>query len=234
MTSLRIAFAGTPQFALPALRALLDSPHRVVGVLTQPDRPAGRGRELRASPIKLLAAERGVPVAQPATLRTPEAVAPLREWSPDIAARILGTNRWLNNPDSAAHVMWPRAADALSVMHASAAGHDPADAINGPKTYAFDKTLLDPDYPGAVVDAWMIQALSGRQASSSGGANIAPGEIDVHVLDQPNTTPGPKTQYKEAWEPRGTVYTLASAAVEQAADERGMAMAFTAVRHFRH
>ena len=78
MTSLRIAFAGTPQFALPALRALLDSPHRVVGVLTQPDRPAGRGRELRASPIKLLAAERGVPVAQPATLRTPEAVAPLR------------------------------------------------------------------------------------------------------------------------------------------------------------
>jgi len=84
MTSLRIAFAGTPQFALPALRALLDSPHRVVGVLTQPDRPAGRGRELRASPIKLLAAERGVPVAQPATLRTPEAMAPLREWSPDL------------------------------------------------------------------------------------------------------------------------------------------------------
>jgi len=84
MTSLRIAFAGTPQFALPALRALLDSPHRVVGVLTQPDRPAGRGRELRASPIKLLATERGVPVAQPATLRTPEAMAPLREWSPDL------------------------------------------------------------------------------------------------------------------------------------------------------
>ena len=84
MTSLRIAFAGTPQFALPALRALLDSPHRVVGVLTQPDRPAGRGRELRASPIKLLAAERGVPVAQPATLKTPEGLAPLREWSPDL------------------------------------------------------------------------------------------------------------------------------------------------------
>ena len=66
------------------LRALLDSHHRVVGVLTQPDRPAGRGRELRASPVKLLAAERGVPVAQPQTLKTPEGLGPLREWSPDL------------------------------------------------------------------------------------------------------------------------------------------------------
>jgi methionyl-tRNA formyltransferase len=81
---LRIAFAGTPEFALPALRALLDSPHRVVGVLTQPDRPAGRGRELRASPVKLLAAERGLPVAQPGTLKTQEGRAALIEWSPDL------------------------------------------------------------------------------------------------------------------------------------------------------
>jgi methionyl-tRNA formyltransferase len=81
---LRIAFAGTPQFALPALRALLDSPHRVVGVLTQPDRPAGRGRELRASPVKLLAAAHGLPVAQPATLKTPEGRAALDQWSPDL------------------------------------------------------------------------------------------------------------------------------------------------------
>jgi hypothetical protein len=147
---------------------------------------------------------------------------PLRDWDPDIAARILGTNRWLNNPDSGAHVMWPRASDALDVMHASASGLDPADAIGGPKTYAFDRTLSDPDYPGAVIDAWMIQALSGRQAADRGGTNVPSGEIDVHVLGQPNTTPGPKSTYKEAWEPRGTVYTLMSAAVEQAADERGM------------
>jgi methionyl-tRNA formyltransferase len=70
MTSLRIAFAGTPQFALPALRALLGSRHRVVGVLTQPDRPAGRGQQLRASPVKLLAQEAHLPLAQPSTLRT--------------------------------------------------------------------------------------------------------------------------------------------------------------------
>lgn len=85
MTSLRIAFAGTPAFALPALRALLASRHHVVGVLTQPDRPAGRGRELRASPVKLLAAAQpGLPVAQPATLKTPEGRAILHEWSPDL------------------------------------------------------------------------------------------------------------------------------------------------------
>jgi methionyl-tRNA formyltransferase len=84
MTSLRIAFAGTPQFAVPALRALLASPYRVVGALTQPDRPAGRGRDLRASPIKLLALEHSLPLAQPATLRTPEGRAPLEQWAPDL------------------------------------------------------------------------------------------------------------------------------------------------------
>jgi methionyl-tRNA formyltransferase len=85
MTSLRIAFAGTPQFAVPALRALLASPHHVVGVLTQPDRPAGRGRELRASPVKLLATSQpGLPIAQPATLRTPEGRATLEQWAPDL------------------------------------------------------------------------------------------------------------------------------------------------------
>ena len=85
MTSLRIAFAGTPTFALPALRALLASRHRVVGVLTQPDRPAGRGRELRASPVKLLASTvRTLPIAQPPTLKTPEGRAILHEWSPDL------------------------------------------------------------------------------------------------------------------------------------------------------
>jgi methionyl-tRNA formyltransferase len=83
MTSLRIAFAGTPQFALPALRACLTSAHRVVGVLTQPDRPAGRGRELRSSPVKLLALEAGLPLAQPAKF-TSEEHTPLAEWKPDV------------------------------------------------------------------------------------------------------------------------------------------------------
>jgi methionyl-tRNA formyltransferase len=84
MTSLRIAFAGTPQFALPALQALLKSRHQVVGVLTQPDRPAGRGQQMRASPVKLLALDAQVPLAQPPTLKTPESRAELAQWAADV------------------------------------------------------------------------------------------------------------------------------------------------------
>ncbi|HEX7418088.1 MAG TPA: methionyl-tRNA formyltransferase [Steroidobacteraceae bacterium] len=80
---LRVAFAGTPEFALPALAALGEA-HEIVGVLTQPDRPAGRGRALAASPVKQAALLRGWRIAQPATLRAPEACAPLIAWSPDV------------------------------------------------------------------------------------------------------------------------------------------------------
>jgi len=80
---LRIAFAGTPEFALPTLAALARSPHRLVGVLTQPDRPAGRGRALRESPVKRLAAELQLPLSQPSELRSREARAALSSWAAD-------------------------------------------------------------------------------------------------------------------------------------------------------
>jgi methionyl-tRNA formyltransferase len=66
---LRVGFAGTPGFAAAALAALFEAGHRVPLVLTQPDRPAGRGMKLQASPVKLLALQHGVPVAQPRSLR---------------------------------------------------------------------------------------------------------------------------------------------------------------------
>lgn len=66
---MRLIFAGTPEFALPALRALVDASHEVLAVFTQPDRPAGRGRKLRAAPVKTLATELDLPVYQPETLR---------------------------------------------------------------------------------------------------------------------------------------------------------------------
>ncbi len=66
---MKIIFAGTPDFALPSLRALLDSEHEIVAVYTQPDRPAGRGRKLTASPVKQLALENHIPVHQPPTLK---------------------------------------------------------------------------------------------------------------------------------------------------------------------
>lgn len=66
---MKIIFAGTPEFAIPTLAALLRSGHEVCAVYTQPDRPAGRGRKLRPSPVKVLALEHGIPVFQPERLR---------------------------------------------------------------------------------------------------------------------------------------------------------------------
>ncbi|ELY6346987.1 methionyl-tRNA formyltransferase [Cronobacter muytjensii] len=70
--SLRIIFAGTPDFAARHLEALLSSSHEIVGVFTQPDRPAGRGKKLMAGPVKVLAEENGLPVFQPKSLRPVE------------------------------------------------------------------------------------------------------------------------------------------------------------------
>ena len=84
MQSLRIIFAGTPEFAVPSLRALLDSPHRVVCVYTQPDRPAGRGRKLTPSPIKELALAQGIEVRQPLSLKGEAEVAALAALQPDL------------------------------------------------------------------------------------------------------------------------------------------------------
>jgi len=75
--SLRLGFAGTPQFSVAALDALLRSRHRVVAVFTQPDRPAGRGRTLQVSAVKRRAAAAGLDVLQPASLKTPDAAAAL-------------------------------------------------------------------------------------------------------------------------------------------------------------
>lgn len=81
---MHIAFAGTPEFALPAFEALIHSPHRLVGVLTQPDRPKGRGRQLAASPVKLAALEHGVPISQPSSLKQEADRADLAGWRPDV------------------------------------------------------------------------------------------------------------------------------------------------------
>ncbi len=83
-SALRVVFAGTPDFAATTLAGLLDSPHHVVAAYTQPDRPAGRGRKLRPSPVKALALEHDIPVFQPASLRDPQAVAELAKLSPDV------------------------------------------------------------------------------------------------------------------------------------------------------
>jgi methionyl-tRNA formyltransferase len=89
----RVLFMGTPDFAVPSLRALVQNAARgrvwhagldVVGVVTRPDKPAGRGRQVAVSPVKRVAQELGLPVLQPGPLRRPEALAQLRATRPDL------------------------------------------------------------------------------------------------------------------------------------------------------
>ena len=81
---LRLVFAGTPEFAVPSLQACLASGAVVAAVYTQPDRPAGRGRKLAASPVKQAALEAGIAVEQPPTLRDEAARERLAAYAPDL------------------------------------------------------------------------------------------------------------------------------------------------------
>jgi len=80
---MRLVFMGTPDFSVPALQALVRGGHDVVGVFTQPDRPAGRGKRLKPSPVKIAAEELGLSVFQPEKIKTPEVIHQLRDLAPE-------------------------------------------------------------------------------------------------------------------------------------------------------
>jgi len=90
---MKIVFMGTPDFAIPSLKLLLQSQHRVVAVVTATDKPAGRGKQLRASPVKVFAQEIGLPVLQPEKLKSPDFLQQLSAFRADlfvvVAFRIL-------------------------------------------------------------------------------------------------------------------------------------------------
>jgi methionyl-tRNA formyltransferase len=79
----QIVFMGTPEFAVPALKLLIEH-HTVIGVVTQPDRPAGRNRQIQQSPVKQVALAHQIPVFQPEKIRRAEAMVELKQWSPDV------------------------------------------------------------------------------------------------------------------------------------------------------
>ena len=81
---MRLVFAGTPDFAATALEALIATHHTIVGVYSQPDRPAGRGRKLQPSPVKQVALDNSIPVFQPESLKAPEARQELADLHPDV------------------------------------------------------------------------------------------------------------------------------------------------------
>src|SRR5918993_341243 len=83
---MRIVFMGTPEFAVPSLEALLKSEHQVVGVVTQPDRPKGRGQTVTSPPVKMIAERAGIPLLQPLKIKTPDFFESLSAWKPELIA----------------------------------------------------------------------------------------------------------------------------------------------------
>jgi len=94
----RIVFMGTPAFAVASLKALLDAKMNVVGVVTAPDKPAGRGMQLQQSAVKQFALEHDLPIAQPEKLKSPDFFAQIQAWQPDlqivVAFRMLPESIW--------------------------------------------------------------------------------------------------------------------------------------------
>lgn len=135
---------GTPEFAVSSLEALIDS-HRVVGVVTQPDRPAGRGRQLRPSPVKVTAQHANIPIYQPKSLRSVESIAPIAEWQPEVIVvaafgQILRPHLLTLPPHGCINVhasLLPRWRGASPIQHAILAG----DAATGVTLMKMDEGL---------------------------------------------------------------------------------------------
>jgi methionyl-tRNA formyltransferase len=140
----RVIFMGTPEFAVPVLQTLLAT-QTVVGVVCQPDKPAGRGNQLRPPPVKLAALAAGIPVYQPKSLRREEAAAPLREWQPDVIVvaafgQILRPHVLYLPPHGSLNVhasLLPRWRGASPIQHALLAG----DATTGVTLMGMDEGL---------------------------------------------------------------------------------------------
>lgn len=142
---MRVVFAGTPEPALPSLQAIADSEHELVGVVTRPDAPAGRGRKLVASPVAQLADELGVPVLKPDHPRDPEFQEALRALRPEVcpvvaygallpqSALDIPEHGWINLHFS----VLPQWRGAAPVQHAIFAG----DEVTGATTFRIVKEL---------------------------------------------------------------------------------------------
>mgnify|MGYP001462782233 FL=1 len=163
---MRLVFAGTPDFAATALKALIAAGHTIVGVYSQPDRPAGRGRKLQPSPGKQVALDHEIPVFQPETLKTAEAQKQLADLKPDVmivaayglilpkAVLDIPTHGCLNIHAS----LLPRWRGAAPIQRAIAAG----DAETGITIMQMDE--------GLDTGAMLLKSLTAIDTSDTGGS----------------------------------------------------------------
>ncbi|CAB4900996.1 unannotated protein [freshwater metagenome] len=209
---MRCVFAGTPEVAATALRALLNTDHEIVGVITRPDAPAGRGRGLQRSPVGLVADEQGIPVLTPSSLKDPEFRATLAQLSPEcipvvaygnlIPADLLdaATFGWVNLHFSilpayrgAAPVQW-------AVMH--------GDEVTGATTFQIGPGLDDGPVFGSVTERILITDTSGdllERLATYGSSlligtldGIAAGELNPVKQNHAEATAAPKLTIEDA------------------------------------
>jgi methionyl-tRNA formyltransferase len=178
---MRLVFAGTPEPAVPSLEALLASRHEVVAVVTRPDAPAGRGRQLLASPVALRAEEAGLPVLKPSRVRDPEFLGALRALEPDCAPVVaygalvppealdIPRHGWVNLHFS----LLPAWRGAAPVQHAVIGGDD----VTGASTFRLEQGLDTGPVYGVVTEAIRPDDTSGdllgRLAVSGAGLLVA-------------------------------------------------------------
>jgi methionyl-tRNA formyltransferase len=208
----RLVFAGTPQVALPALRALLASTHQVVAVLTRPDAPSGRGRRLVASPVAEVALEHGIEVLRPRTARDPELLARLVEIDPDCCPVVaygalvpqpvldVPAHGWVNLHFS----LLPAWRGAAPVQHAVLAG----DAVTGASTFRLEagldtgpvygvmtETIRADDTSGALLDR-LADAGAGLLVATLDG--IADGSLTARPQPPDGVSLAPKVDVADA------------------------------------
>lgn len=199
---IRIVFAGTPDFSVAALQALLKASHEVVGVYTQPDRPAGRGRKLTASPVKQAAVEAAIPVFQPKSLKDDAAVEELAGLAPDlmivVAYGLLLPQRVLDIPRLGCvniHAsLLPRWRGAAPIQRAIESGDDASGVAimrmeagldTGP-VYLMKETLLTVEDTGGVLHDRL--SLLGAEALLEALPGIIDGSLIPEVQDDDSAT----------------------------------------------
>lgn len=181
---MRLVFAGTPAVAVPSLRALLDSPHDVVAVITRPDAPAGRGRRVSRSDVAVIADEQGIEVLTPPNPKDPEFLSRLSALAPDCvpvvaygalvppAALAIPRFGWVNLHFS----LLPAWRGAAPVQHALMAG----DAVTGATTFQLDRGMDTGPVFGVVTESIRDRDTSGEllQRLAESGAELLRATVD--------------------------------------------------------